>query len=441
MKPESRQLWWLNPAWIAGMMGVVVSLAAYLIPEPMYREFWRTPKYFDGHFLLLSLSMTGLFALGATAAMGSGGGPRRSDWKEGLPWDLLTKFFWVCFYGSVAGYAVWAGAAVARGANLALVMGVFTGEKHAAEQMKDVYLVTISGVTTMTQLGLAAVVLGVMIGAAQGWKLVRMPIAILFGLAVVRALFNSERLAIIELAIPVVVLSIRLVVLESPRFTGRVRTMLTFLPLAGGTFLFSLFSCSEYFRSWSSYYSGGSMNFWTFASVRLLGYYTTALNNGALMVSRIDTVGAPFSTLPFLWRFPPFSFLVTAIYPNLRIDNADFDPYMQILGREANQEFNNPSGLLPPIVDFGVPGALLFWLLAGLLCGLLYRWFREGKISGLLFYPLFFTGVTETTRILYWGGGRVVTSYVALIPLALLCTAHMRKERRAQQRTIWLPSH
>jgi len=439
--PASRQLWWLNPAWVAGLMGLIVSIAAYAIPEPMYRTFWRTPKYFDANFLVLSLGLTAVFVLGATVAMGPGKGPARSDWKEILPWNLILRWFWICFYGTLAGYLIWAGAAVVRGANLSLALGVMTGEKGAASLMKDVYLVTISGVTTLTQFGLAAVVLGVMIGAAQGWQKVRLPIAALFVLAVVRALFNSERLAILELAIPALVLATRLVVLESPLLVGRLAKWLKFLPLAGAAVMLPLFGSYEYFRSWSSYYAGGDMTFWEFVSVRLLGYYTTALNNGALMVSRLDPVGAPFATLHFLWRFPLCSSLVAGLYPNLKLDNADFDPYMQILEREANPEFNNASGLLPPVVDFGIPGALLFWLLAGLLCGLLYRWFREGKVSGLLFYPLFFIGITETTRILYWGEGRVVTAYLVLLPLAWMCSAAARRERRAQQRMIWLQSH
>lgn len=438
---ESRQLWWLNPAWVAGLMGLIVSVGAYAIPEPMYRTFWRTPKFFDGYFLALSLGMTAAFVLGAMAATGSGKSPARGDWKDELPWPLLTRCFWICFHGSLAGYLIWAGVAIARGANLALAVGVMTGEKGAAGLMKDNYLVTISGVTTLTQLGLAAMVLGIMIGAAKGWGQVRVPIAVLFAMAIVRALFNSERLAIVELAIPALVLAIRLVVFESPRFRGRVRTGLKFLPVAAGALMLPLFGGYEYFRSWSSYYAGGDMSFWEFASVRLLGYYATALNNGSLMVARIDPVGVPFSTLHFLWRLPPFSVLMTDLYPNLKLDNAYIDPYMQILTIAGNPEFNNASGLMPAIVDFGVPGAMLYWLFAGLLCGMLYRWFREGRVAGLFFYPLFFIGVTETTRILYWGEGRVVTAYIVLLPLAWLCTAAMRRERRAQQRMIWLQSH
>jgi oligosaccharide repeat unit polymerase len=422
-------------------MGLLVSLGAYATPEPMYRTFWRTPKYFDGQSLLLSLGLTAAFVLGAILAMGSGKGLGRSHWREELPWHLVTRCFWLCVYGTVAGYLIWGTAAVVRGANLALAIGILSGDKGAADAMKNDYLVTISGVTTLTQLGLVAMVLGVMIGTAKGWKTVRLPIAALFVLALVRALFNSERLAILELAIPASVLAIRLVLLESPRYLGRIKTAMKLLPGAAVALFVPLFAAYEYFRSWSSYYSGSGTNFWEFASLRLLGYYTTALNNGALMVARLDPVGAPFGTFHFLWRFPPFSSLMVALYPNLKLDDANFDPYMQILSREANPEFNNQSGLFPAAVDFGIPGALLYWFLAGLLCGLLYRWFREGRIAGLFFYPLLFTGITETTRIMYWGEGRVVVAYAVLLPLAWLCSVSKLRERRAQRRMIWLQSH
>ena len=213
-----------------------------------------------------------------------------------------------------------------------------------------------------------------------------------------------------------------------------------YLPIAAGGLFLAMFGIFEYFRSWSSYYAGGSQSFWEFVTYRLAGYYVTALNNGALMVSRIDPVGAPFGTLHFLWRFPLVSSVVQSAYPNLRLDNIDFDPYMQILDREANQEFNNQSALFPPIVDFGLPGALLFWLAVGLLCGLLYRWFLDGKAAGLMLYPIFFIGITETTRIMYWGEGRAVIAYFILVPLAWLCSTLARRAYRAERRLAWLPS-
>jgi hypothetical protein len=269
--------------------------------------------------------------------------------------------------------------------------------------------------------------------------------AALLALATIRALMNSERLAIIELAVPFIVIALRLGVLESKRIMGRFRAWLQFAPIALGGLVLTLFAVFEYFRSWATYYAGGDQSFWAFVSMRLLGYYVTAVNNGALMVARIDPVGAPFAVMHFLWRFPGISTLTQAVFYNIKIDNADFapyiDPYMQILDREANQEFNNSSALFPPIVDFGAPGAFLYWLAAGLFCGLLYRWFSDGKIGGLLFYPIFFIGVTETTRIMYWGEGRAVIVYFVLLPLAWVCSSWARRTKRAERRFEWLQSH
>ena len=441
MRTNSEQVWWLNPAWVAGLMGVGVSVAAYTTPESMYLKQWRTPKYFDDSAFLLCMGLSLLFAFGAWAAMVLGKSTTPTDWRRDLPLDLLERAFWLCVGLSIAGYLVWFAVAVARGATLNLALAVIRGEKGATYEMKEVYLGTISGVTTMTQLGIPAMILGVMTATVKGWKRVVPAMVALFILAVIRALFNSERLAIIELAIPLIVIFLRLVTFESPRFHGGFKAMLQFAPIGGGVVLLGIFGVFEYFRSWTSYYAGGDQSFWQFVVLRLTGYYVTALNNGALEISRIDAVDAPFSVLHFLWRFPVTGKLMDAVYPTIKLDSVSLDPYMQLLDREANPEFNNSSALLPPVVDFGVPGALLFWLLAGILCGLLYRWFLDGKASGLLFYPVFFTGVTETTRIMYWGEGRAVTAFLILLPLAWVCSTWAKRVCRAEGRMIWQQSH
>lgn len=437
------RVWWLNPAWVAGLMGLFVSIAAYLTPESAYLAQWKTPKYFDAHYLALSISMTLLFALGAGAALtlGRSREAASSNWKRDLPWDWIRRTFWLCVALSITGYVVWGLVAVARGVSLRLVMAVLAGEKGAIYQMKEVYLVTVSGVTTLTQLGIVAVILGVMLGAIEGWRKVGPALAVLFVLALIRAQLNAERLALIELAIPAVVIGLRLIVFESPGLAGRLKVILQLAPIGAVLGLLCLFGVFEYFRSWNSFYAGGDQSFWQFVVLRLTGYYVTALNNGALMAARFDSLDAPFSVFHFLWRFPVTGGLMAAAYPNIKLDNLVLDPYMQVLDREANVEFNNSSALLPPIVDFGEAGALFFWLAAGLLCGLLYRWFLDGKASGLLFYPIFFTGVTETTRIMYWGEGRAVTAYLILIPLAWLCGMWARRAYRAERRLQWLQSH
>ncbi len=445
---RERELWWLNPAWIVAVMGTLLVFAAYIVPESMYRTYWKTPKFFDGHAARTTLACALIFALGAAV----GGFRRRRaanpvtlDWKEQLPWKLIQRVFTASFYLCLFGYVAWAAVAVSRGANMTLVMGVLHGDKGASYVMKEVYLVTVSGVTTLTQLDMVCMVLAVMIGAAMGWRRVVLKLVVLVILALFRALMNSERLAVMELVIPGVVLFVRLVVMKSPRFTGRLWPLLRAAPVVGYAGLIGVFGASEYFRSWINYYAGGDLTFWQFVSLRLLGYYVTALNNGALLVQRIDPTGAPFFTLHVLWRFPILSGLANAVYPNLALASEDTDPYMRYLTAEANPEFNNGGGFQLPMLDFGFAGALLYWVLTGILCGILYRLFQEKHPAGLLMYPVIFVSVIELSRIIYWAEGRVFLPLCVLAAIAIASVYYCRRRPASDtamtKEPQWLLSH
>ncbi len=49
-------------------------------------------------------------------------------------------------------------------------------------------------------------------------------------------------------------------------------------------------------------------------------------------------------------------------------------------------EFNNIGGVATPFVDLGLPGGLVYYVTAGLICGVLYRAYQEGRPLGLLLY-------------------------------------------------------
>jgi hypothetical protein len=441
---RERELWWLNPAYVAGIMGVLLALAAFLIPESMYRTYWFTPKYFDAIALRMWLACVGMFTCGAMAgAFRRLYSPQHSDseWAERVPWTFLHRVFNACFYLSLFGYLAWAAAAISRGATLELALGVVNGDKGASIVMKEGYLGTISGITTLTQLAIVCLLLAVFIGIRDGWWHVIPKCGILLVLTVIRALLNSERLAVLELLLPAGVLFVRLVVLDSPRFRGRLWNVLRAAPALGYSALIVIFGVSEYFRSWINYYSGGNMSFWGFVSNRLLGYYVTALNNGALLAQRIDPTGAPFFTFHLLWRFRMLSGIVDLLYPNLALAANDTDPYMRYLTAEANPEFNNGSGYLLPVIDFGFMGALLYWLLAGILCGVLYRQFQEKRMTGLLFYPVIFVGAIELTRIIYWAEGRAFVPLCVLAMVAFVCRSYARRYRFTEEPPAWQPSH
>ncbi len=441
---REHELWWLNPAWVVGAMGTILTLAAFLVPEWMYREYWRTPKFFDATHMWMTLACVATFSFGAAAgALKRLHGNRApdADWRERLPWNAIQKLFNACFWLTLAGYLVWAGAAVSRGADLSLALGVLHGDKGASYVMKEVYLGTISGVTTLTQLAIVAYVLAVLIGLTKGWRAVLPKCAVLFVCTLVRALMNSERLAIMELVIPLVVLLVRLGIMDSPRFAGRLWSVLRAAPLIGYSGLIGVFGASEYFRSWINYYQGGDLSFWQFVSLRLLGYYVTALNNGALLVQRIDPTGVPFCTLHLAWRLPVLTSITDVLYPNFLLASKEIDPYMSYLTAEANPEFNNGGGFLLPTIDFGFAGALLYWLACGIICGILYRLFQQKRPLGLLLYPVVFVGAIELTRIIYWAEGRVFLPIVVLAVLAFGCAWYTRRYRIWEESPAWQPSH
>ena len=454
---RERELWWLNPAWVVGVMGGLLTLAAYIVPDSMYRNYWKTPKFFDPHAAFITLSCVGIFVLGA--AIGSlrrsrRPAPQGDDWVDGIAWKLTLRVFNASFYLTIVGYVVWAAVAISRGANLALALGVLHGDKGASYVMKEVYMGTVSGVTTLTQLGIVCMVLAVLIGRVFGWRKVVFQCTVVVLLAVVRALMNSERLAVMELLVPTVALSVQLIVLGAKRFQGRLWPLLKAAPVVGYTGLIGVFGASEYFRSWINYYQGGDLTFWQFVSLRLLGYYVTALNNGALLIQRIAPTGAPFLSLHVLWRSPLLGGIMDAIYPNLPLASVETDPYMSYLTAEANPEFNNGGGFFLPIIDFGFVGALLYWLIAGVVCGILYRKFQQKSPAGLLLYPVTFTSVIELSRIIYWAEGRILLPMCVLTLIALACSYYVNHKPatasieipiettlETKEEPQWQPSH
>ena len=106
-------------------------------------------------------------------------------------------------------------------------------------------------------------------------------------------------------------------------------------------------------------------------------------------------------------------------------------PYTTALEQFGNPEFNNYGGVASPFVDLGIVGGLLFFLLAGMLSGVLYRSLREGRIWGLLLYPLFVLTMLELPRYFYLGQGRATPGLVALVVVALLVNRGRRRRAGA----------
>jgi oligosaccharide repeat unit polymerase len=418
-KPNKAQaVWWLNPAVAFGMPAAAAGSAAYITESNDYLYFWRTPKYFDLSCLGLLLAAVVIFGCGCLfgAARRSNSGVRQpsTDWTVAVPWRLVRLMFTISFVLTVVAYAIWFAVGIKNGLNLGLIMDIIHRASDANYDLRKEYFKTIPGVTTATQFGLTVIVLGIPLGVARGWRTVRWQLLSVFVLGLVRALLNSERLAVIELLVPLVV---SFIWLRPAR--GRLLRFLTRLaPILAAAFLYLFFAAGEYFRSWSSFYANRESSFWGFIALRLMGYYTTALNNGALLLASKQTISLhmPLATLSSFWRFPILKDVLPSLFPAF-----DFAPsvpdvnYVNLLTTSANPEFNNPSGIFAPIVDYGVAGGLLYWLLCGLICGYLYKEFKLRSIAGIFLFPPLYIGLIEASRVLYWADGRFVPGMFSLI--------------------------
>jgi oligosaccharide repeat unit polymerase len=421
-------IWWLNPACVFTVAGVGISAAAYAIPESIYRTYWRMPKFFDGSTFEITLFCVAVFVFGSMVGARlntriNGGRARSGRWDEAIPWDSMLFLFRLSFWLCTLGYVFWIVLAIQRGITPEVVLGIVTGEKGAMYDARYTYLQTVGGITTLTQFGTAAMIFGALIGQSRGWKIVRWKLAVIFLFAAARAVLNSERFAMIELAVPFLLTCLALRYFDRPEIGGRIRFLVRLAPVIGVVTLFFLFTGMEYFRSWTNYYAGRDLSLWEFGAMRLLGYYVTSFSNGGYLLRQLETLNAPYFTLHFLWGFPLTGPLIKRVFSNPILESGDKWFYFPFLESGANVEFNNADGMLFPLMDFGIAGGLLYWLAMGLVCGAVYQSFRRLDLTGLLLYPVLFLGLMEVPLALFWSEGRAFPAVFLLAASAVYFAA------------------
>lgn len=221
-------------------------------------------------------------------------------------------------------------------------------------------------------------------------------------LTVFRVYVWSERLAMIEMAVPFGLMIGRWTCQRSGAGWALIRSA---GPYAAIPLLVLFFGLAEYARSWSAGDYQNQLGFWEFAIGRFASYYYTSLNNGAGLLATTDWPTFEFEyTLEWLHRAPlglgkPFSELVG-------FNGARFDFY---LSTYQDIEFNSPSGVFAVIADLGLQGAVAYTFVVALVAGLAFRAYREERLIGLLAYPMFFITFMEIYRYPYLGQPRAFT--------------------------------
>ncbi len=420
-------VWWANPLSPVLLLVVPALVAAYLVPAHAYLEHWRTPKFVEFGGLARSLVALLLLSVGTlVVTRGRLGLAVRDEWPDLSPVarEVLRRAFFVLYRITCAAYVVWVLVAVQRGLRPASLLDTLREQNTFSGELKRQFE-TVAGVTTLTQCGIAAVVIGALLTTRPDRAVTRR-VWVLFALAVARGFFLAERLAMIELVLPWLVVRSGQLAATGRRRSGR--WLVRAGPIVAIPVLLVAFSLFEYSRSWSFARTRTDDTFLEYSAYRLAGYYATSINNGELNRTSIDrTERLPYFTVEFFWTAPVVSSALD--YRELSHVPPGPDPVTRL----GNPEYNSPGGVAAPFIDFGSIGGFLYYGIVGLVLGALYRSFAGSRLLGLLLYPTVFTGLLELPRYLYWAQGRVAPAYAALVLTGLLVAARARAVQDARR--------
>ncbi|WP_329606768.1 O-antigen polymerase [Paraburkholderia polaris] len=302
-------------------------------------------------------------------------------------------------------------------AHPALILSFFDGNANAYDLLE--VKGRIAGISTLTQVAVAYVPLYFYVfrQPERGITRYKIYLLVLLGLALLRSFIFAERLALIEVVIPLVLMFLKF------RRSHRPSRILMLGPYAAIVPLVGFFIANEYNRSWASYYINVYNNIFEFAIDRLGLYYSTALNNGAGILKILGWgVGEPVFTFDWLFRFPVLGDFLLA-RPDF---NAD---YLVFLSNNADPEFNNPSGIFVHFYEWGWFG-LFVAAFIGWVFSRSYSGWRNGNGFWCCAHPVLMVSLFEILRVPILFSGRNFVSIAMLLIVFCFCRTRPVRQTR-----------
>lgn len=416
------RLWWLNPTWLFGMGTIGTFFLALSLSNKSY-DLYGTPKYLITDHAWIALAAW--LALEVGRRIGVSWQQGRGETGERII-DDVNWWFFATFALTTAAYAILLVRGVQNGLSLAVIKeNLFANPNDVSRELAGEVVVYVPGVTTATQFGIICVLLGLWLDF-QGRKYVRKYMAVIVGLAGMRALLFHERLALIEVVLPALVLLLRLAWMPRP-LSPSMKLLFRVGPIIGLIGMVTMFGVFEYFRSWR-HYRNEFTSISEFTVWRLGGYYSTSVNNGALGWERQGVRPLPFATLYAFWEFPPVEKSPLA-YEKLTGLNPP-KAHEAMLKQYANVEYNSLGGLFEPLRDYGLVGSLVWWVAFGAVLGWAYRGYMEGSLIGLLLFPIAFVSLLEMPRFIYLTHPRALAALGTIVWLGWRIYVTSRQEQK-----------
>lgn len=406
---EIRWPWWIHPSWALLLLTGSMAALSIALPASAYAV-WGSPKFLDptlSMMLLVGLAAT-FFGITLTSGHAARGGSVTLHFTDEQI-GFLSRAYKVLLALTLVGYALWIGSAVSQGATFSDLSAVLSRQEGALSTLKDASA-PIAGLTTLTQFGPLAVTVAVLLRRLRnrgGSGIV----AILL-LSAVRTVFYAERLALLEVLVPLI-LAFALTTGNTSKWRGLIRAA----PLLIAPLIWMLFAISEYARSWVVYQRVTSAPFYDWVTLRLVGYYTTSFNNSALFASLHEHSGSvvPYFSVEAFWNAP----LISAVVSPPSIMGIPAESWWNyVLTAHANPELNSVGSFLVTQGEFGTVGMILFWFTAGMLLGAIFSAMTKGSLPALLAYSGLFIGILELSRFIYWTQGRATPIILGVLVLA-----------------------
>lgn len=414
--PIAATPYWLHPFFLVVCCLGLPALVTYLLPAAVFESEWHTPKVYDTENALSIAYAIAAFAAGMLVCWFWKQHSARSGYVgEEFPGllvrgDWMRGVFFVCAGLTLMGSAVWAIYSAQQGVGLGDAVAALRGDPEAVMRIRA-KAATIPGITTFTQMGMAASILAGLLWFRDNAFTVRGLFIVIVIAAFLRAFLRAERLAFIEVIVPfgVALLPSLIARWRSVAF----RMLLWFVPLIAVVALIAFFIIAEAGRSYASKREAGlERGAVDYGANRIGGYYGTALNNGAFLLDTLPPARMPYFTLEWFWKFPGLPFI-----DGREMTGFNSDQLYASLASDMNIEFNNTSGIFCYEYDFGRTGLVVVAFFCGAAAFLVFRSYRRGGGAGLIFYPICVLAFMELARIPYLTSKRAFASVAVLLAL------------------------
>lgn len=393
--------WWLHPLSALLLVPGLTAAISVTIAARTFESSWFVPKFLDSQstlWIFIGIAATAVGIIAVTGMVAREGA--RELRFDAAQVRLLERAYRVLLVLTVLGYVLWVLFAVLQGVRLGDLVAVVTREPGAISALKSNSR-PVGGLTTLTQFGPVAVAIGTVL---RRLGRPRRGDVVIIGLAMVRSLFYAERLATIEVLMPVVVI-LALTTTASRRAWVQVG------PLLAVPGLLLLFAASEYTRSWIYYQRFTDKGFAEWVLLRFMGYYATSYNNSALFAEAHRASGLPpYYSADGVWNAPGASVVLgEAVQPRW---------WQEVLATNSNPEFNNPGSFLVTWAELGPVFSVVYWLVVGALLGVAFVSLTRGSVVGVVAVSVTFAGIMELPRYIYWTQGRAIPVLLAVLVLA-----------------------